>query len=937
MARTATVAFVVVLVAVALLPLRAYLTKPREVIVSTPSAYTGAPAPIGLAEGSEACADEILFAADGEVARFGATAPAGAEAPRLEVVAAGRGYRSVAEVTGGWSAARQLDVALTPPRRDTFGTFCVQNLGPGTIELAGNENGRAFSRPTLRVDGEVSENDLPLRFLEAEPSSLLARAGAVMANAATLRPLGAWWWWVMGLAVLALAPIGVVLAMRSALVADAAVAARAPVRPGVMAGVVRLQRLGQRVPGWALLAAGVTLAGLWFLYWGINTHVFQDDEDQYVYLSRWLQNDFPATLWNFEVYGRGLQRLEVWLLAIPAALVDSPWSLAGGRFLNTVAFVSTAVPVFLLGRGMGLRPQWAALPAVLSVAVPWAVVTTAFLTENVAYPACLWVIWAVWRATVAPAWWRDLLALVLIVVAGASRSALLVLAPVLPAVVLATGLRCGAGRLAARPGTVLREHVLLWVVVAVAALPLLLAPLGIDTADALTERLAGGYPSRIDLDVGAFLEKVESYVSRIVIGTAFLPAAVGLPWLADSLLRSRDRVRFAFAAVVLLASAALFYSLGPAGADERYILYLAPLVLLPAALAVARRELSPAGVAIASVLLAVLLLRVSWNGEQGPFGFFVSPVEMFYARAVGLRLATYLPGDGDDALALVAIGLGLAGVALAAALRWAPARLAGVPGRVLVGAVAAFVLLQTHYTLTKYVNGAGSKAAAGLDERAFADRAVPRGERIGTFAEGVGLMPEFLPIWQEVQFYNQQIDTVYTFGPPTLEVPPGDALVPGVTHDARTGRLRSPAPLPDHVVVTTHFGSVGLRGEVVAAPAYVAAALVRVAQPAALAWASSGFAPYGVLPEDAEGGIRFFGAGLPARRHCATLTLIAPPDAATRFRVEHEGRTVRGTVDPTARRDVTLPLPALAERGFADVAVRGERVQVLAARVDERC
>ena len=102
---------------------------------------------------------------------------------------------------------------------------------------------------------------------------------------------------------------------------------------------------------------------LWFFYWGINTHVFQNDEDQYVYLSRWLQTDFPASLWNFDVYGRGLQRLEVWLLAMPAALFDAPWSLIGRAAAQRGGVRLDRRCRSTCSGAAGAAAAWAALPA----------------------------------------------------------------------------------------------------------------------------------------------------------------------------------------------------------------------------------------------------------------------------------------------------------------------------------------------------------------------------------------------------------------------------------------------------------------------------------------------------------------------------------------------------------------------------------------------
>jgi hypothetical protein len=394
--------------------------------------------------------------------------------------------------------------------------------------------------------------------------------------------------------------------------------------------------------------------------------------------------------------------------------------------------------------------------------------------------------------------------------------------------------------------------------------------------------------------------------------------------LAIQLARSRDPGRFAFALLAVVSAIAMLYSLNVAGPDERYVLYLAPLVLLPATLAIARREISPVGVAIASVLLALLVIRVPWNAEQGPFGFFVVPVEMFYTRAVGLRGASLLPGDGGDVLVLAGLALGAAGLALAAVLKWAPARLSGATAIVLVGVVVAIVPIQTEYALSKYVNGAGSRSAPGLRARAFVDTNVPSGATVAEFAEGVGQQPGFFPLWQEVQFYNQKIDRVFALGENRNPVPPGDGLVSGVGFDRRTGRLTSPVPLPDYFVIPTQVGTARVRGEIVSAPSYVAVALVKLAKPAMLAWSAGGFGPEGAVPEEGAN-VRFYGTGLPAdREQCASYTLIAPPDGPATWRIETAGQVAAtGTIEPGASSVISLPLRRLAERGFIDVHVEG--------------
>jgi hypothetical protein len=86
MGRAPLLAFMAVL-CIAAVPVLLYLTEPREVIVSTPSAYTGLTVPLEAPAQGEVCVDAILFATEARFARFGATAQG--PAPALEVVARG--------------------------------------------------------------------------------------------------------------------------------------------------------------------------------------------------------------------------------------------------------------------------------------------------------------------------------------------------------------------------------------------------------------------------------------------------------------------------------------------------------------------------------------------------------------------------------------------------------------------------------------------------------------------------------------------------------------------------------------------------------------------------------------------------------------------------------------------------------------------------------
>jgi hypothetical protein len=789
MGRAIALAFAAVLALAAVGPMRSFLTLEREVLAATPAAYTGTIVPVPLDEGEEACADQITYAPNAELARFAATARPGEPAPPLRVTVDARDgrYRSVQTFAGEWLGRRTFTLALPPLRAPAVGVFCVANVGERPIDLSGTKNDRSFARPAVQVDGQSIDEELSLTLLEREHSSLLARAGDVVAHVAALTPFGVGALWGFLALVAVGLPTAGFLALRGAVRESGPLPARAawrpPRRPALPPDVrARLER----TPTALLLGAFVLAATGYLLFWAAQTHVFQSDEELHVTLARWLPGVLPEGLWELDIHQRGTQRLEVWLIAVCEGLLPTPQALVLARGLNALAFASIAVPVFLLARGVGLARGWATLPAALSVFVPWAVVTTALLTESLAYAAFGWIVWGVWRAAVRPSPGNDALALVLLGIGGLARTGLLVLAPLLPLVVVAHGVRH------ASLARVLRAHWVVWSAVGLAAVVLVLGG----------DRLAGTYGTPFSL-APDLLEKLARFLSRVV-------AAV--PWLIRELVRPASPARGAFALTAVLAAALVLYGLNPAGYDERYIVYLAPLVFLPATVALARRELPRLGAAITAVLVGLLLARVPWRADAGEIGFFSFPTEYVWVRALGLRLDRYLPGDEGVVLAILPWVVAALGVGLAVAAR----RRGSAPawGEVaVIGFVAAACLAQTQYTLAKHVNGAGARFGPGLAERGWVERSLPGDVPAAILAVGLGNRPEAIPIWREVQFYNGRISRLAELGEPRIPAPIGDELLPPFAVDPETGRLRGPVDrLPRHVVVSSEWADVGVRG-----------------------------------------------------------------------------------------------------------------------------
>src|SRR4029077_10483544 len=113
-----------------------------------------------------------------------------------------------------------------------------------------------------------------------------------------------------------------------------------------------------------------------------------------------------------------------------------PHDLWAAHALDAWIMSSACIPAFLLARRASPARWVAYTVAVLSVAMPWIVLSSFLLTEVAAYPAFLWAVWAMARAVEAKRWRADLLALVLIVVALLARTQLIVLAAAFPVAVL---------------------------------------------------------------------------------------------------------------------------------------------------------------------------------------------------------------------------------------------------------------------------------------------------------------------------------------------------------------------------------------------------------------------------------------------------------------------------------------------------------------------
>lgn len=651
------------------------------------------------------------------------------------------------------------------------------------------------------------------------------------------------------------------------------------------------------------IAAVVLAAAVYFYFWASRTGTAQFDEHQYVWLARWIDVD-PAAALNFSEYLRGLQRLEVWLLAAPLSVLSGPDALLAGRALNGLLFASTAIPVSLLARGVGVPRTWAWATGALCVAVPWAVVTTSLLTENVAYPAFAWFLLATWRTLLDGGPRRDAIAILSVVVAALARTSLLMLAVALPLAVIAHGLRFG-------PRALLVRHAVLWAAVGAA-----LVAVGLSAAGALppVHDLGGVYGGGYGTDPGLIAQRTGFFLSRLAVGTGFLPLGLALAWGAWQVVRPADArthalaVVAAAAAVCVLVPTAAYTIAHPSVFEERYLVYLAPLPFLGAAAAVARRDVAWWALAAGAVLGAALVGAADWTMHPQPYDSFTSPAMRFYALDLDLGERWTVP-----------VLAGAAGVGLALGLR-TPRSARGATIALAAG-LGVLQLAAVQSTMSAFADGPGERHGPSPERRGWVDRAIHGRGRALILGEGLGNTQPFAAVWAELQFWNTSVaGTAPTLVAGSIATPPGDDEVP-VAVDRRTGSLVAAAPLPRYLV-TAVPSAVGLRGRLVARADYVPLQLIEPARPPRATHLLLDLHPDGWMSAGETATLRVFGRELTrGARSCARVELEPPPRSPPGTAIARVGGTRRAlALKPGQRRRAAISLPrGAAGRDFTDV------------------
>ena len=334
---------------------------------------------------------------------------------------------------------------------------------------------------------------------------------------------------------------------------------------------------------------------------------------------------------------------------------------------------SACIPVFLLTRRV-TRARWPPyVAAVLSVLMPWIITSLFLMTEVAAYPAAIWSLFAMVVALSTPSLKHDLLAVLALALAFFARGELIGLVIVFPLALVAFEL----GRASAVNA---RDRLVVSLRSLVDGHPILLIGYGAAGTVALVlylnHRLAsliGIYSVYSNAGHLAWAQLPRSLVEHLAtfsLGVGVVPCVIALAWIGANIVApSASREAHAFACVgglmtaVILVQATNFDLVVNAYVHDRFLIYLVPLVLIGAVLAVADARkprwslalpliLTAAGFAFGSIPLSSWA-RFSWLDLD-------TPISTVY-RVLAFHLGGLTPTRGV-LVALAAVGTALVAV-----------------------------------------------------------------------------------------------------------------------------------------------------------------------------------------------------------------------------------------------------------------------------------
>jgi hypothetical protein len=605
----------------------------------------------------------------------------------------------------------------------------------------------------------------------------------------------------------------------------------------------------------------------------------------------------------FASYGQ----LEPLLIAPAYALFATPTAFDVAHAINAVAFASTAIPVYLLARRVLESPAGSLLAAALSVAVPWLAMAGTVLTEPAAYPAFSWALFAMLNALEKRTWQTDLVALAGLALAFFSRTQFVVLIPAFLVALVVH--RAWDHRGGVR--VVVREHIVLLSALA-AAIVLFAADRGALLSNYTVTASGTLFPA-------GWLRAARELTAYVAVAVGVLPLGLAGAWTAVTLVRPAAVAQHAFAALSLVVGLTLIVLAGtytvrfsPA-INDRYLLYLVPILAVGAVAALLDPRRASVTIAVGGMAAAVLV-GISDLVEAGPT--LISPSAAWHSvingRTQQLDKALGLPGLTPPTAIAVAAGAASVAIALARQRMTRPVFAALVGGALLVyGAV------ETGYTLHSVRATQAGASADFTAGRNWVDQIVGRHANVTALLGPAGDPRTSAAEWWDTSFFNESITRVYAQDGQIYDqsfaraftVDPATGTAPGLT----THRL-AVAAVGDRRVRWREQHVLAVRGGL---------QLIRLPTRPRAAWSANPADPSGVTPPKQHTTIRLYGDGGGARGMVkVSATVAAGATTPAPFSVTSAGRLRRASAPADGRpRSVTFRLPMPA-RGFIELQLR---------------
>lgn len=615
------------------------------------------------------------------------------------------------------------------------------------------------------------------------------------------------------------------------------------------------------------------------------------------------------------------------LLIAPAyGALSAPTAFRAAHVLNAFVMVSAVFPAYLIARQV-LPRIWSFAIAILSVFVPWVVLTGFLMTEVAAYPAFLWAILGLQVAIAAPSPRHDLLAAAALGVAVIARTQFAVLVLVLPLAVLGhelglalaehgpastfAKLRAGARRAVA-------QHRLL---LALYALGVLAA--GIVALVGSAESLLGRYS--VTVEGGSILPSemwgaALRHLDAVAIGCGLAPFLLAGGWMLAATARPRDRAERALATLslvtlVLLTLEVASYNVRFGGADvvrDRYLFYVVPLLLVGSAAAL--RGASRRHVAVGALLMTAL------------FASTVSGLDFATVPGISVdsppKLLNDILSDHSGGLAtgtfVAIVGL-LLGLALALAVLLAPRAPVAV---LLFVALLAFSTLTVRSEVDRVLTGTAltGRPLAGPPGRVldWVDRVLPEGAHAAIVPFPLSTAWDTSAVsWWDLEFWNRSITETYVAADGHFTYTPFPSRPLAIEWE--TGEVADTKQAPAFVVSVPHDPRFLLAGSPHAAN--LGFIVTAVERPYRVVWTSRGLQTDGWTHPGRLATIRVYGA----RKGSAELVYVrislqGPTGASARYRLSSEGEERVDSLAPGAASQEEVSL-CIGGGSAADVTI----------------